>query len=365
MKFQCMLLIFAITLTISFAEKINRSEIVPRTKEEALYDERHWTKKVKISKDIGLNAEIAITRRGNGWFKIANLNLHIGRTGYDSLIYKDGLLDVDFVDINGDGLKDIIISGLMLCPHEQLDIILYREAVVFIYLFEPKNKKFNLAYINSLCRLEEADDDKRELYGEESVIRKYVEAGHRISEELNRKNPDGTAKECVRLDNDCLKYIGVSKANVETINLGNGIKQDIYMERGECGRNTWFRIANLKLNIYGDYFNVKTSSGNILDVDFIDINNDGYKDIIISGMVSYTKLGYSDIVLPSEYAVFIYTFEPDKKEFRCAYRNASFRLEELASEHVLARVTDVKAAIEKMNNSLEKKRMELAVPDIK
>lgn len=362
MKFQCMLLIFATTLTISFAEKINRSEIVPRTKEEALYDERHWSKKVEISKDIMLKADMEITRRGNGWLKIANLDLHVGRSGYDSLIYKDELLDVDFVDINGDGFKDIIISGLMLYPHEQLDIILYREAVVFIYLFEPKNKKFNLAYINSSCRLEEANDDKRELYGEESVIRKYVEAGHRISEELNRKNPDGTAKECVRLDNDCLKYIGVSKANVGTINLGNGIKQDIYMERGECGRNTWFRIANLKLNIYGDYFNVKTSSGNILDVDFIDINNDGYKDIIISGMVSYTKWGYSDIVLPSEYAVFIYTFEPDKKEFRCTYRNAPFKLEDLDSNNMIGNLRDVRTAIEKMEKSLEKKRRELTLP---
>jgi len=64
------------------------------------------------------------------------------------------------------------------------------------------------------------------------------------------------------------------------------------------------------------------------------------------------KINRSEIVLPSEYAVFIYTFEPDKKEFRCTYRNAPFKLEDLDGNNMIENLRDIRTAIEKMEKSL-------------
>lgn len=357
------LIISAIWMLISltaFAERINKSEIVSHPDQEKRYNENYWSKEIKISKDITLKPELEITYRGNGFLKIANLDLYIYRWGYNTaIIYKNCMLNVDFVDINGDGFKDIVISGLALYPHEQREIILKREPVLFIYLFDPKKKKFNLDYINSSFYLEVGSKDNRELYGEQYIVEKYVNEGRKEAEKENRKKYNGVTRECARVE-----YRELDKCYDEMLQIGPGIKQQAYMKIPQGYRDDgWLKIANLNLNVCGENLGIGHENADRLDVDFIDINGDGFKDIVVSGILSYMFDAHNDIILPSEPVVFIYLFDPKKKEFYCAYRNASFKLEESASQYVKSRVEEANAAIEKFNKSLEKKRLELAIPE--
>ena len=118
MKTLYILGILVTVYTNSFAEKIRLGDLTVN-QEEYSHIDYTYDKKILIGEGLPYSAKMEITDRGNGWLKIANLDLHVGRSGYDSLIYKNGLLDVDFIDINGDGFKDIVISGLALYSHEQ------------------------------------------------------------------------------------------------------------------------------------------------------------------------------------------------------------------------------------------------------
>ena len=61
-------------------------------------------------------------------------------------------------------------------------------------------------------------------------------------------------------------------------------------------------------------------------IEFADIDQDGWKDLVITGTVDYMdeKL---DIVRETEQFTFIYKYFPKTNSFRQTYRHASFDLE--------------------------------------
>jgi hypothetical protein len=66
---------------------------------------------------------------------------------------------------------------------------------------------------------------------------------------------------------------------------------------------------------------------NELSVDFVDLNNDGVRDLIISGAVSYKHRREMD-ALDLEDVVFIYLCDMEKKSFVPIFKKASFDVEQ-------------------------------------
>jgi hypothetical protein len=62
-------------------------------------------------------------------------------------------LNIDFSDINGDGTRELLISGIVCFTDEKGKVVLRREAVVFIYALQP-NGTFKLVYRNTNIRLD-------------------------------------------------------------------------------------------------------------------------------------------------------------------------------------------------------------------
>jgi len=67
-------------------------------------------------------------------------------------------LDVEFLDINGDGWQDLIISGIVYYTGT-VDFEIYeQESVVFIYLCDSKEQRFVLKYKKASFDIEVEND---------------------------------------------------------------------------------------------------------------------------------------------------------------------------------------------------------------
>lgn len=142
-----------------------------------------YSKNIEIGNGISFNVTGEITSHGNGCIRIANLSLLIYRVGYNVVTYENGLLDVDLIDLDGDGCKDIIISGTLLYNDEKNDVlILRREPIVFIYMFEPKRKEFYCSYRNASFAM---DFDWYSDIGDLNRIDSFIKAKRKKAQDEN------------------------------------------------------------------------------------------------------------------------------------------------------------------------------------
>jgi hypothetical protein len=61
------------------------------------------------------------------------LNLKVFDDHNDGSYYENGLLNIDFADMDGDGKRELLISGIVCFTDEKGTSVSRREAVVFIY----------------------------------------------------------------------------------------------------------------------------------------------------------------------------------------------------------------------------------------
>ncbi|MCU0858312.1 MAG: hypothetical protein MUC65_07910 [Pontiellaceae bacterium] len=79
-------------------------------------------------------------------------NFYTYSSNWDRARYLNDALDIELVDINGDGLKDLIISGTVMyldksCREEPLEgHVLWQENVLFIYQCDLTRQKFTLLH---------------------------------------------------------------------------------------------------------------------------------------------------------------------------------------------------------------------------
>ena len=110
-------------------------------------------KEVMMATNLALTATIHVTAKGNGFLEIGNLRLKVFDEHNDGTYYEPGLLNIEFADIDGDGRKELIISGIVCVTDEQTETVLGRNAVVYIYKLQSKNS-FVQIYTNTKLRLE-------------------------------------------------------------------------------------------------------------------------------------------------------------------------------------------------------------------
>ena len=116
-------------------ERIRRSDLKPA--KHGMPGEEEVTKEVVVAPNVKLVAKIEVSAKGNGSLRMANLDLKIFDDHDDGIYYENEMLYIDFSDIDGDGNRELLISGIVCFTDEKGDKVLRREAVVFIYALQP------------------------------------------------------------------------------------------------------------------------------------------------------------------------------------------------------------------------------------
>ncbi len=132
-------------------ERISRKDLKPA--KDGMPGEEELSKEVVVAQDVKLVAIIEVSAKGNGSLRIANLNLKVFDDHNDGVYYENEMLNIDFCDIDGDGKRELVISGIVCFTDEKGDKVLRREAVVFIYALQP-NRTFKQVYRNTDFRLD-------------------------------------------------------------------------------------------------------------------------------------------------------------------------------------------------------------------
>jgi len=150
----CGLLLLALQIVAGLGdtvERITRSDLNPL--KDGMPGEEGLQREVVLAPDVKMSAVIEVTAKGNGRMRIGNLDLKVFDSHDDGSYYENGLLNIDFTDIDGDGKRELIISGIVCFTDEKGDKVLRREAVVFIYALQP-NQTFKEVYRNTNFRLD-------------------------------------------------------------------------------------------------------------------------------------------------------------------------------------------------------------------
>jgi hypothetical protein len=177
---RVLVFLFFLSVTCTtFADRITKENIKDNPNDP---NERCCEKEINIGGSIKLKATISITSHGNGWMKVANLNLYVYGGAHSVAVYEPMLMDIDFVDIDGDGFKDLVISGNVL--YYDNETLLRREPVVFIYMFNSQRKEFYCAYRKASYSLDRIPYDDIENI---DLIDKHIKDGQKKAQEENEE----------------------------------------------------------------------------------------------------------------------------------------------------------------------------------
>jgi hypothetical protein len=127
-----------------------KGQIVERAKfaadPEGLDGELRYDCAIDVGGGRRVPVSVTVTVRRNGTFKVANLSLRVWDEHDDGQVYEDGLLHVEFVDVTGDGFRDLVITGIVRHTGEKERDPVTREPVTSIYVYEPAKREFRRTF---------------------------------------------------------------------------------------------------------------------------------------------------------------------------------------------------------------------------
>jgi hypothetical protein len=132
-------------------ERISRSDLKPL--KDGMPGEEGLEKELVLAPDVRMAATIEVTAKGNDSLRVGNLKLKVFDSHNDGSYYENEMLKIEFPDIDADGKRELVISGIVCFTDEKGDKVLRREAVVFIYALQP-NRTFKQIYHNTSFRLD-------------------------------------------------------------------------------------------------------------------------------------------------------------------------------------------------------------------
>jgi hypothetical protein len=142
---QCLaLLLLGMSASSVSGQVIERKDFAPLV--NGIPGEEHYEKLIDIGHGIRANAVIDVTTKGNGTLSVSNLRLHVLDEHDDGEVFVGGLLHAEFVDINQDGYKDLVIYGISEQTGEKEGDPVSFAPVVSIYIFNPLEKCFKLRF---------------------------------------------------------------------------------------------------------------------------------------------------------------------------------------------------------------------------
>jgi hypothetical protein len=156
--FRC--LAFALgVLTPFICESEAHAQVLTRRTMTALktapVNEEQYRRTLEIGPDTKLTAVIDITSKGNGVLRIANLNLKVVDGHDDGAVYDRGWAHIEFADIDDDGWKDLVVTGIVNYTDDKTEEIYKREPFTFIYRYDPARAEFRRSYRRASFGLED------------------------------------------------------------------------------------------------------------------------------------------------------------------------------------------------------------------
>jgi len=118
--------------------------------------------------------------------------------------------------------------------------------------------------------------------------------------------------------------VNSSRIYKDTVKIADNYKASVVLKDFQDG-NGYMEVGGLTLHISDGHSDGIEYKNSRLDVEFVDLDRDGYKDLICSGIVEYKNDG--DEVYKTEDVIFIYRFDSTKKQFTPLFKKASFDLE--------------------------------------
>ena len=137
------LLVVLLASPAASAERIERNDL--KQPPEGIAGERVYEAVINVGPNVSYLARMEVTNKGNGLLAFANLRLRVFDGHDDGSFYDNELLDVEFVDLNADGYKDVIVSGICIKTDDK-GKKLRQELVTSIYIFDVDRSAFRRAY---------------------------------------------------------------------------------------------------------------------------------------------------------------------------------------------------------------------------
>ena len=164
--------VFILTFKSVATSTINSDTLYKFKWERDIHSNGTCEKSIALPNNIG-SVRFKEFQNGNGQMIIGDQIFYIIDGHGDGATYETSILEVEFIDLNSDGYMDFICSGLVEYMSDIDDEIYEREAVVFIYLYNQKEKRFGLKYKKSSFDLEEPNDASNKWWERYSTLPKY------------------------------------------------------------------------------------------------------------------------------------------------------------------------------------------------
>jgi hypothetical protein len=133
-----------IQCTKGYGQVIEEREFRPVS--DAPYGTQRFQRPVQIGPSCVFPVIVDVTPKGNGWMKVANLQLRVYKDHDDGSVFDPSLLHVEFVDLTGNGYKDLVIIGTLENTGEKDGDPVSTEPIASIYMFNPKTNQFSLSF---------------------------------------------------------------------------------------------------------------------------------------------------------------------------------------------------------------------------
>lgn len=115
---------------------------------------------INVGRGIKLTAVIEQTSKGNGLLTLGALKLKVLDEHDDGAVYAGAMPHVEFVDMDADGVKELIVNGIVEYTDEKIDSVRERESFVFIYRYDLESRSFELAYRHASFALEDGPSSR-------------------------------------------------------------------------------------------------------------------------------------------------------------------------------------------------------------
>lgn len=120
--------------------------------------ERVLRKVIDVGHGMSMAAVIEESNKGNGLLTLGALTLKVVDGHDDGAVYAGAMPHVEFIDIDGDGVKELVVNGVVEYTDEQTDAVREREPFVFIYRYDLTSRGFTMAYKRASFALEDGPE---------------------------------------------------------------------------------------------------------------------------------------------------------------------------------------------------------------
>jgi hypothetical protein len=103
---------------------------------------RSVRKSIEIASGVWINAMFEITSKGNGAVHLPGLSIRVYDSHNDGLVFRDWLLLCQWLDADGGGFLDFIVSGVGIRTDEETEQELESFPVRGMFRYDPQQHRF-------------------------------------------------------------------------------------------------------------------------------------------------------------------------------------------------------------------------------